>query len=135
MGSASSASATWRASASASEWTATVAMPSARALRMIRQAISPRFAISSFFMGTGFVGVAGLRTGPGERLPGAPRAPQAGLGRASPRADQVARSRSVSTAPSTTIPKMMSRQAKWSSEPETSVPTAVSSTAPPKMPR
>ena len=48
---------------------------------------------------------------------------------------QVERSRSVSTAPSTTMPKMMSRQAKWSSEPETSVPTAVSSSAPPKMPR
>src|SRR5579862_190444 len=41
---ASSASATWRASRSASEYTATVRMPKSRAAAMTRQAISPRLA-------------------------------------------------------------------------------------------
>src|SRR5258708_30494596 len=42
---ASSASATWRASRSASEYTATERMPMARAAAMTRQAISPRLAM------------------------------------------------------------------------------------------
>ena len=45
MDTASSASRTCRAFASASEWTATVRIPSRRAVRMTRQAISPRFAM------------------------------------------------------------------------------------------
>ena len=44
---ASSANRTSGASASASEYTATVAMPIARAVRITRSAISPRFATSS----------------------------------------------------------------------------------------
>src|SRR5512143_1215246 len=48
MATASSASRTWRAFASASEWTATVRIPRRRAVRMTRQAISPRFAIRIF---------------------------------------------------------------------------------------
>src|SRR5580704_13164479 len=46
MCTASSAARTWRAPASASEYTATVRMPRRRALRKMRQAISPRFATS-----------------------------------------------------------------------------------------
>src|SRR5579862_4955045 len=46
MCTASSAARTWRAPASASEYTATVRMPSRRAVRKMRQAISPRFATS-----------------------------------------------------------------------------------------
>src|SRR5258708_40299362 len=42
---ASSASATWRASRSASEYTATERMPMSRAAVMTRQAISPRLAM------------------------------------------------------------------------------------------
>src|SRR3954467_13200870 len=42
---ASSASVTWRALASTSEYTATVVFPILWAVRMTRQAISPRFAI------------------------------------------------------------------------------------------
>src|SRR5438270_375075 len=45
MRNASSASATWRDRASASEYTATVAMPMRRAVLVTRQAISPRLAI------------------------------------------------------------------------------------------
>ena len=45
---ASSASSTWSASRSASEYTATVAMPRRRAVLMTRQAISPRLAIRIF---------------------------------------------------------------------------------------
>src|SRR5258706_14689285 len=45
MRNASSASATWSDRASASEYTATVAMPMRRAVRVTRQAISPRLAI------------------------------------------------------------------------------------------
>src|SRR5436190_14845967 len=45
MRNASSASATWRDCASASEYTATVAMPMRRAVLVTRQAISPRSAI------------------------------------------------------------------------------------------
>src|SRR5690349_5912549 len=45
MRTASSANATCCALASASEYTATVAIPSLRAVRITRQAISPRFAI------------------------------------------------------------------------------------------
>src|SRR5579859_2563852 len=45
MRTASSARATCCAPASASEYTATVAIPSLRAVRITRQAISPRFAI------------------------------------------------------------------------------------------
>src|SRR5436190_8828093 len=45
MRNASSASATWRDCASASEYTATVAMPMRRAVLVTRQAISPRLAI------------------------------------------------------------------------------------------
>ena len=48
MRTASSQAATWGMSASASEKTATVAMPSRRAVRAMRTAISPRLAISSF---------------------------------------------------------------------------------------
>src|SRR4029077_13077990 len=48
MNTDSSASSTWSASRSASEYTATVAMPSRRAVLMTRQAISPRFAIRIF---------------------------------------------------------------------------------------
>src|SRR5688572_21582733 len=44
---ARSASSTWREPASGSEKTATVRYPRARAVRMTRQAISPRFAIST----------------------------------------------------------------------------------------
>src|SRR5258708_23179771 len=45
MRNASSASATWRDCASASEYTATVAMPMRRAVLATRTAISPRLAI------------------------------------------------------------------------------------------
>src|SRR5712692_7532224 len=45
MRNASSARATWRDCASASEYTATVAMPMRRVVLATRQAISPRFAI------------------------------------------------------------------------------------------
>src|SRR5258706_15379624 len=45
MRNASSASATWSDRASASEYTATVAMPMRRAVLVTRQAISPRLAI------------------------------------------------------------------------------------------
>src|SRR5712691_557181 len=45
MRNASSASATWRDCASASEYTATVRMPMRRAVLATRQAISPRLAI------------------------------------------------------------------------------------------
>ena len=45
MHTASSARSTWRASRSASEYTATVAMPIFRAVRITRHAISPRLAI------------------------------------------------------------------------------------------
>src|SRR6187549_417472 len=48
MCTASSHAATWAAPASASEYTATVRIPIRRAVRATRQAISPRFAISSF---------------------------------------------------------------------------------------
>jgi hypothetical protein len=48
MNTASSASSTWRASRSASEYTATVAMPIFFAVLMTRQAISPRLAIRIF---------------------------------------------------------------------------------------
>src|SRR5882724_9449188 len=48
MRTASSASRTWRALASASEYTATVATPSRLAVLMTRHAISPRFAIRIF---------------------------------------------------------------------------------------
>src|SRR5919106_1188374 len=44
---ASSAKRTWSASASASEWTATVLRLSMRQARMTRSAISPRLAIST----------------------------------------------------------------------------------------
>src|SRR5687768_3679532 len=44
----SSASITYLASASASEWTATVLMPISRQARCTRRAISPRLAISIF---------------------------------------------------------------------------------------
>src|SRR6478735_1032881 len=46
----SSASSTWSASRSASEYTATLAMPSRRAVLMTRQAISPRLAIRIFLI-------------------------------------------------------------------------------------
>ncbi len=46
MATASSAMRTCNASSSASEWTATVAIPMRRAVRMTRHAISPRLAIS-----------------------------------------------------------------------------------------
>src|SRR5688572_26445155 len=48
MHTSSSANRTWRDSRSASEYTATVWMPSSRHARMTRSAISPRFAISTF---------------------------------------------------------------------------------------
>src|SRR6478752_5048614 len=48
MKTASSASSTWRASRSASEYTATVLMPIILAVLMTRQAISPRLAIRIF---------------------------------------------------------------------------------------
>ena len=46
MCTATSQAATWRALASASEYTATVRMPRRRAVAATRQAISPRLAIS-----------------------------------------------------------------------------------------
>src|SRR5712691_11782832 len=45
MQSDSSANRTWSEWTSAVEWTATVLMPSSRAARMMRSAISPRFAM------------------------------------------------------------------------------------------
>ena len=48
MQTASSANRTWSASRSASEWTATVLIPNSRQAQMMRQAISPRFAIRIF---------------------------------------------------------------------------------------
>ena len=45
MQTASSAKRTWSARASASEWTATVLIPSSRHARMMRRAISPRLAM------------------------------------------------------------------------------------------
>jgi hypothetical protein len=57
MNTASSASSTWRASRSASEYTATVAMPIFFAVLMTRQAISPRLAIRIFL--NMIVGLAG----------------------------------------------------------------------------
>src|SRR5512141_1257553 len=48
MGYASSAARTWGARRSASEYTATEAIPSSRHARVIRSAISPRFATSTF---------------------------------------------------------------------------------------
>src|SRR3954454_3151905 len=48
MQTASSAKRTWSAPASASECTATVAIPSSRQARITRMAISPRFAIRTF---------------------------------------------------------------------------------------
>src|SRR5690606_22963482 len=64
---ASSQAATWRALASASEYTATVRMPSRRAVAATRHAISPRLAIRSLLnIGCLRVGVAsGLRGHPG----------------------------------------------------------------------
>src|SRR3954466_15098033 len=59
MGTASSQAATCAAFASAAEYTATVRMRSRRAVRATRQAISPRFAMSSF-----------ANTGSGLRNPG-----------------------------------------------------------------
>ena len=50
-GTASSASSTWSDSRSASEKTATVAMPSSRQARMTRTAISPRLAMRTFSNG------------------------------------------------------------------------------------
>src|SRR5262249_22000713 len=46
----SSAKRTWSAFLSAAEWTLTVVMPSSRQGRMMRNAISPRVAVRSFFM-------------------------------------------------------------------------------------
>src|SRR5689334_21783514 len=65
MHTASSAKRTWSARVSASECTATVAMPSSRHARITRSAISPRFAIKIFLNGgtAGFCGIA-LETGP-----------------------------------------------------------------------
>src|SRR5687767_11541743 len=51
MGWAASASSTCRARASASEWIAAVRSPSALQLRMMRQAISPRLAMSTVRIG------------------------------------------------------------------------------------
>ena len=48
MGQASSATRTCRALASASEYTAATRNPERRAVRVIRQAISPRLAIKQF---------------------------------------------------------------------------------------
>src|SRR4051812_3521714 len=48
MQTASSANLTWSAPVSASEWTATVRMPSARQARRTRMAISPRLAMRTF---------------------------------------------------------------------------------------
>ncbi len=45
----SSAARTWSASRSASEWTATVATPSSLQAAMMRRAISPRLATSTFW--------------------------------------------------------------------------------------
>ena len=57
MHTASSAKRTCSASASASEWTATVRMPSSRQARMTRRAISPRLAMRIFLN----IGAAALR--------------------------------------------------------------------------
>src|SRR5579862_3339738 len=48
MWNASSAMRTWRAPRSASEYTATVAIPISRQARITRTAISPRFAMRTF---------------------------------------------------------------------------------------
>src|SRR5262245_52588135 len=48
MQTSSSANLTWRESLSASEWTATVLIPSSRQAQMILRAISPRLAIRIF---------------------------------------------------------------------------------------
>ena len=60
---ASSAYLTNSAFSSASEWTATVAMPISRQARITRTAISPRLATSSFLIGFGLPGLrAAIRT-------------------------------------------------------------------------
>src|SRR6476661_10715281 len=59
----SSASATYFASRSASEWTTTVLMPSSRHARWIRSAISPRLAIRTLSNS-----LSGLRAGTRRRL-------------------------------------------------------------------
>src|SRR4051794_36577572 len=64
MQTASSAKRTWRARASASECTATVATPSSRHARITRSAISPRFAMRIFLNG-GVDGGAAKRMDPG----------------------------------------------------------------------
>jgi hypothetical protein len=58
---ASSASLTWRASLSASEYTATVLMPILRAVAMTRQAISPRLAIRILVNISNFLAMCGVR--------------------------------------------------------------------------
>src|SRR3954466_8793532 len=58
MQTVSSASRTCIASASAVEWTATVLIPISWHARWIRSAISPRLAISSFWIFTGAVALA-----------------------------------------------------------------------------
>src|SRR5213078_4802338 len=71
----SSARRTYFASASASEWTTTVLIPSSRQARWIRSAISPRLAISTLsnnwpavLLGTGALDRQGLHAG--DRWPG-----------------------------------------------------------------
>src|SRR4051812_42243304 len=63
MRTASSASRTWRAPASASEYTATVAMPSRRAVLMTRQAISPRLAMRILVNMASVLSARGAREG------------------------------------------------------------------------
>ena len=69
MRTASSASRTCSASASASEYTATVAMPSRLQVRMTRQAISPRLATRIFVKGIGAAPAAGAAFAAPRALP------------------------------------------------------------------
>src|SRR3954470_17548462 len=70
MQTSSSAKRTCSDSRSASEYTATVAIPSSRQARMTRSAISPRLAIKTFLNMFKHVGASSRRQveGPGERL-------------------------------------------------------------------
>src|SRR5262245_31591816 len=68
MRTAWSASRTWRAPRSQSEYTATVAIPSSRHARMTRTAISPRFAIRTFTTPIVIVRTASMGRGRGPEL-------------------------------------------------------------------
>ena len=65
------ASWTWRASASACEYTETVSMPASRQARRTRRAISPRLAINTRFS-MACNGTAAPRRKPARRFPSEP---------------------------------------------------------------